>query len=984
MSTKSVQLSILFALILVFFSLLLPVYAGLGDQEVASSPTPTLTPAPNSQELQSTLLIPDDEVLSVNQTDALLEVVGLRTATSKHYRLGPNLYRANISVIPIHFKDANGNWQEVDTRPVAGPTGGFRVDASDVKMIFPAKLGQTSLEVNATIYPSPPETIEPSGSGRVKPGLAEISIGSSTAKQSEPDPLSAQLPLQWQPQYLVYASDAGPVSSFFRVSETTAKTVENGVEYAQAFNNVSLTFHPSAIGFVQQLHFDALPFEAGGALDKSATKLEYVVYVKLPSDVQLYSYGVLQTDDFTTDRLELRDQTGNSLMVMPAPRLLDQVASRSLPHTLYRVERLADGISLVAELPLDWLTDPARQYPVVAEFHVIVQADIYEPFGAIKDTWIWECDPSTNFGLGTLMYAGNFGCSGAGAERVLAQWAVNSLPPNAVMVDPTESQLWRLPMYDTGTALEMISTHRMFTSWSFSGATWLNRTSTGTWSQPGAENNYLVASEDVVNIASGGAEGYISMGSLSSLVGAWHTDQYFYPWGDTNYGVIYKDLSESVAGLDRAFAQVAYAPNSGPLLSVTYADPPLSAFVDPLSPDVDYYTPRAPSPDYYHISNVPTKWRAFGIRPVDGRSDYDLLLSSSTSFTSSIEAGSFEVGSTPDFVVINPDVSATLYPWAIQWEGTGLYYLKYATQSEELRLGGTTLINGTAPTFFVLNVYRVNMTAGKGYQISLNVPSGNADLGMALFAPTAAGGSDFMARNAAVALSDSASFGGSEEIVYDAAQSGWYGLLVWNNGGTQASEYQLSLQAKRINLYLPVIFKNFEPAAPPLTNGGFETGSFTPWSNAGPGGPMVASVVANPAPGCFSGNFTAQLGTPGKLSDNTIPIGEVSFEQRFHIPPGASQLTFNYQVFSYDIIKGLNTTRYYDWLGAAIDTTPVFTSGNPAGSTNGQTLWQSGCQTKSINISTFAGKNITLRFSVYNLNFPSYNTWAYVDNVRVQ
>jgi hypothetical protein len=983
MSTKSVQLSMLFAMILVFFLLLLPVSADQGDQEVSSSPTPTLTPAPNSQELQSTLLVPDARALSVDQTHALSEVVELRTATSKHYQLGPNLYRAYISVIPIHYKDARGNWQEIDTRPVAGPAGGFKVEASDVKMVFPGKLGQTGLEVNATIYPSPPEKIQPLGSERVKPGLAGISIGSSTAKQSEQKGSSVQLPLQWQPQYLVYASDAGPVSSFLRVSEAAAKTVGNGVEYAQAFANVSLTFRPSAIGFVQQLHFDALPFEAGAALDKSATKLEYTVHVGLPSDIQLYSYGVPQTNNFTTDRLELRDQAGDSLMVLPAPRLLDQVASRNLPHTQYRVERLADGISLIAVLPLDWLTDPARQYPVIAEIPVIVQSNIFMSFDAMQDTWIWQCNPSANYGSDTIMYAGKFGCSGAGAERALVQWVIDSLPPNAVMVDPTESQLWRLPLYDVGGDVQ-ISTHRMFTSWAFDGATWLNQTSTGAWSQPGAENNYLVAPEDIVDIPSGGSEDYISMGSLASLVGAWHTDQYFYPWGDTNYGVIYKSTSTSATDLDRAFAQIAYAPDSGPRLSVTYADPPLSAFINPLAPDVDYYTPRAPSPDYYQINNVPAKWRAFGIRPVDGRSDYDLLLSSSTSFTSSVEAGSFEVGSIPDFVVVNPDVSATLYPWAIQWEGTGLYYLKYATQSGSLMLGGTTLINGTASTFFVLDVYRVNMTAGKGYQIALNVTSGNADLGLALFAPTAAGGSDFMTRDAAIALSDSASFGGNEEVVYDAAESGWYGLVVWNNGGTQDSNYQLSLQSKRINLYLPVIFKNFEPAAPPLTNGGFETGSLNPWSGAGPGGPMVARVVANPSPGCFSGSFAARLGTPGKLPDNTIPVGEVSFEQRFHVPPGSSQLIFNYWVYSYDIIQGSTTNRYYDRFEVAIDGAPVLSSGNPAGTTNGQTLWQSGCQTKSINISSFAGKNMTLKFSVYNLVFPSYNTWAFVDNVRVQ
>jgi hypothetical protein len=696
---------------------------------------------------------------------------------------------------------------------------------------------------------------------------------------------------------------------------------------------------------------------------------------------------VPQTGDFTTDVLELRDQAGNSLLVVPAPRLYDEVVSRSSPRTQYRIERTSDGFNLIAELPLEWLLDPDRRYPVIAESSAILPMDVSAQDTTFwQDTWMWECRPTGGLNQ-NVVWVGHYadGCS-PGAERALVQWMVD-LPADAMIVgpvinpiyDPTESQLWRLPANDTGTGVETIGTHRMFVPWSYQYANWLNRTSTASWTQPGAENDYLVSPEDVVGVPSGGTEGYISMGSLASLVGAWHTDQYFDPWGDPNYGAMYKGTSESGPDSDRSFAQLGpTSPISVPILSVNYVT---GAYFVP-DPNINYSIGRAPSPDYFRIGSD-TRWRAVGIRPLDEGSDYDLFLSSSTSYTSSILAGSVEIGNAPDFVVINPDVSAAnLYPWALQWEGTGLYNFRYPVQSQQMATGGPTVINDTAYTYTVISIYQVDMTAGDDYQLSLDVTSGDADLGMALFAPSAAGGSDYMTRDDAIALADSAGYGGSEVTEYAPEVSGLYGLVVWNNGATQRSDYSLSLsvQPSKEKVYLPAVMKGY-PVAPPFANGGFETGAFSPWTSAGPGSPMVASVIGNPGSSCFSGSFTAQLGTPGKLSD--IPIGEVKVEQWFNVPSNASQITFNYRVYSYDIIQG-NSGRYFDRFEVTVNGNPVLVDGNPAGKSDGNDLWESGCKSFSIPISDYAGENVTLKFSVYNLTKEDFNTWAYVDDVRVQ
>jgi hypothetical protein len=976
MNKKLLQLSVLLALAILFFLSLLPVFAARGDPQTSSNSTPTPTPFESLQEFPPAPLLPDARVLAPVGTDALSEVVSLRTMTSKHYQLGPHLYQAHISAAPLHYRDSNGNWQDIDLRPVPRAEGGFRVDANNVRITFPEMLDRTGLQINATIYPRSQSQPQLRASGSQKPDPASLIRGSSDSTAMT-QKLPVEMSMQWRPQYLTYYTQDNQASSL-GATRVRARSTQNSVEYVQAFGNATVAFYPSVSGFVQRLQFTG-PLVTNNT--KPNSTLDYAVHVTLPSDIRLYSHGMPLADNSTTDMLELRDEAGNQLLILPAPQLSDQAVSRTSPHARYRVERATDGITLIAELPLDWLADTARPYPTSVEFYVIfamaLSNELLPPFA---DTWIWQCAPESLWGNATVMWTGNIGCSGSGAERALAQWTATSLPQDAMIVDPTESQLWRLPDSDTGTGSARIGTHRMLAPWSFASATWLTRTSTSRWTQPGAEEEHLVAAESTVEVPSGGSESYISMGSVASLVGAWHTDDYFDPWGDANHGVMYKSKNESVPNLDRAFAQIGLSGVTAPMLSVTYYT---DTWVS-VPPDHDFLLLRAPSPDYFQIESVPT-WRAVGIRPVDGRSDYDLFLSPSANYTfSTISAASLEVGSVPDFIVIRPDVSSSLFPWSIQWEGTGLYYLRYPTQSQALSIGGATSISDRAFTYTVLSVYGVDLTAGEEYEIALDVTSGDADLGLGLFPPASAGGQPYMTRDNAAALSDSPAFGGDETIVYGSEATGRYGLVVWNNGATNSTDYELRLEQKGQSVYLPLILKNYVPPAPDFANGSFETGTFYPWISTGPGSPMIASVVPNPSPGCFPGSSTARLGTPGKLADNTIPVGEVDFEQTFHVPTNASQLSFVYQAFSYDVIQGCNSERYYDRFNVMINGTPVYTDGNPACSSDGQSLWQSVCQSRSIPIGSFAGQNITLKFSVYNLIYPSFNTWAYVDNVRIQ
>lgn len=250
------------------------------------------------------------------------------------------------------------------------------------------------------------------------------------------------------------------------------------------------------------------------------------------------------------------------------------------------------------------------------------------------------------------------------------------------------------------------------------------------------------------------------------------------------------------------------------------------------------------------------------------------------------------------------------------------------------------------------------------------------------YAPSSAGGYDYMGRGNAVASADIAGAGGTETMNYTVDSDVWYGLVVWNNGATSSTQFTITIE--KLNLvYMPLIAKNYEPACPSFSNGGFETGNLSSWSNGATGGLPAPEVAANPDGGCFSGSWTARLGAVG-VPSTRVPTGEIYIQQCFTVPQGASEVRFNYRMYSYGIMRGATSGNLYDTFEVSVDGQNVLQTGNPAGSSDGSTLWDSGCQQGSTPIASYAGGNVTLRFSVHHYREPAFHTWVYVDDVTVQ
>ena len=216
-------------------------------------------------------------------------------------------------------------------------------------------------------------------------------------------------------------------------------------------------------------------------------------------------------------------------------------------------------------------------------------------------------------------------------------------------------------------------------------------------------------------------------------------------------------------------------------------------------------------------------------------------------------------------------------------------------------------------------------------------------------------------------------------------------------------------------IYLPLIVRNYKPFA----NGDFEAG-WAYWVHSkgsfmGNGSGLDQSIVF------FEGSNRALLGNPA-YRDGSIPVGYAYIAQEFSVPAGNPRLSLQYRVHSWDTVWGLTTQRYFDTFELSINRSPeqitdqerddrgcrdpsrlnptglltpsgdglVFCGGQPPIKPPNE--WDSGWRTVTLDLSAFAGRNITLYIATWSREYDQpwtddrgyYNTYSYVDNIIVE
>lgn len=193
------------------------------------------------------------------------------------------------------------------------------------------------------------------------------------------------------------------------------------------------------------------------------------------------------------------------------------------------------------------------------------------------------------------------------------------------------------------------------------------------------------------------------------------------------------------------------------------------------------------------------------------------------------------------------------------------------------------------------------------------------------------------------------------------------------------------VDVQQYSIFLPSIRREY----PVFCNGDFETGNSTCWVEYETTGfPVsVTTRVTDPSYDCFS-TYAVRIGNSGWVPDDQVPVGHFGIAQTVMVSDVPSpRLEFDYCAYSFDVMIGPLTGTAYDSLEVAVGDPYTYTwrTGNPDPYPHLDEPWASDpnriATHKSIDLSAYRGKPVTIYFLVWNRVNPIRNTWAYIDNI---
>ncbi|MHC4544414.1 MAG: S8 family serine peptidase, partial [Planctomycetota bacterium] len=205
-------------------------------------------------------------------------------------------------------------------------------------------------------------------------------------------------------------------------------------------------------------------------------------------------------------------------------------------------------------------------------------------------------------------------------------------------------------------------------------------------------------------------------------------------------------------------------------------------YIQPLANDTPVTFSAIPKDFTFEVKSY--DWCGVGINP---STDHDIIVDDNSVLTSPYAYSTY-MGTTRDFTVTNGHTWGNDTHYAQVYYGTPSSYIIEA----EWEAWDLSLVTGYADAIGsgeVIQIYEASLTAGRHYQLAIDVTSGNADVAVYMFKPIRAQGS----RLEYDKLANINGPGGDEYLCFTADSTGYYGFAVINeNAG--ASDYEISVR----------------------------------------------------------------------------------------------------------------------------------------------------------------------------------------------
>ena len=311
---------------------------------------------------------------------AATEILSERSMYAKIYDLGEEKRQAIICGGPLHYLQ-NNQWVNIQTDITHSANGDFQNLSNALKSYYPAQIDAN----NSVVF--------------------NLSDG-------------ANINIKAQKKLVTYQNATGLSISNSPNNQSVGTAINNKLSYQNIFPNIDEQYIIENGYIKNELILLTAPTQI---TTLSSGYFGYKEWISLPAGWTIASHGGI-SNGLTTDPLYIKDAMGEMRLIIPAPIFFDNNGASedglSAVQGQYFLETNGQEIGLSTLVPINWLKDPARNYPVTLD-----------PVTTLAGTNGGWQSPNNFVNNGSFVFVGV--CCGNQTHRSWIHFNTTSIPDNA-------------------------------------------------------------------------------------------------------------------------------------------------------------------------------------------------------------------------------------------------------------------------------------------------------------------------------------------------------------------------------------------------------------------------------------------------------------------------------------------------------------------------------------------------------------------------